>query len=61
MAVPVVGQAGFDEEELAGEAQVVADRAGEALGLAPGVVEGLPDGDAGKATLCCDSFRGRLR
>lgn len=44
MAMPIVGQAGFDEEDLSGEAQVVLDGAGEAVGLAPGVVEGLPDG-----------------
>ena len=44
VAVPVVREAGLDEEDLAGEAQVVLDGAGEAVGLAEGIVEGLPDG-----------------
>ena len=48
MAVPVVGQAGFDQEELAGEAQVVLDGGGEAVRLAPGIVERLPRRGAGR-------------
>ena len=42
MAVPVVMQAGFELEPLAGEAQVERQRAGQRLHGAPGLVLGLP-------------------
>ena len=43
MPVPVVGEAGFDLEVLAGEAEVVGLGAGDGDGLAPGEIGGLPD------------------
>jgi len=41
MAVPVVGEAGFDLEVLAGEAEIEGLGAGDRVGLAPGLVAGL--------------------
>ena len=46
-AVPVVAQAGFEEEVLAGEAEVLFHRAGGLQKLAEGIVAGRPDGGAG--------------
>ena len=44
MAVVVVGEAGFDLEVLAGEAEIVGDGAGEGLDFTPGLVGSGPDG-----------------
>ena len=45
--MPVVGEAGFDQEVLAGKAEVLLHRAGDLPGLAEGIVAGGPDGGAG--------------
>jgi hypothetical protein len=47
MAVPVVGEAGFDLKVLAGETQVEGAGAGDGLGFAPGLVGSSPDGGLG--------------
>ena len=46
--MPVVVEAGFDLEGLAGEAEVVGGAAGDRLDFAPGFPGGLPDGCLGR-------------
>ena len=46
--MPVVAQAGFEEEVLAGEAEILLHRAGDADGLAEGIIGRSPDGGAGR-------------
>ena len=51
MSVPVIIEAVFDLEPLAGEAGVVGERSGDGLGGAEGGPHRLPDAGAGNAWL----------
>ena len=51
MAMPVVGEAGFELEQLAGEAVVVRRRTGDGMDCAEGPAERAPDEDPRKSVI----------